>query len=97
MSDTDSKILVEQILHEDEEKGKQIRFVVSEFRGVAYLHLREYYLSYDEGYVPSQIGINIPTSIPSVQKLLSALAKTMADSEYRTLLEQALNEIKTSI
>lgn len=92
----ESNILVEEIIYEDEAKGRQIRFVISEFRGVAYLHLREYYLSFDEGYVPSKEGVNIPTDIVSVQRLFTAFAKAMAQSEYRTILQRELDEIQNT-
>ena len=74
-----------------------MRYVVSVFRGIAYLHIREYYLSFDEGYVPSKEGINLPVTIDSLRVLLFALAATLADSEFRHILEEALHENKKPI
>ena len=90
----DSSIILEEVLHEDEDKGKQVRLVVSEFRGIVYLHIREYYLSYDEGYLPTKVGINIPTTIVSLQKLLNGLATIMSQSEYKHILEESLHADK---
>ncbi len=94
---TTNDVLVEKLLWQSDDGGKQLKFVVSEFRGVAYLHIREYYLSFDEGYVPSKEGINLPVNITSVQALLEALAESLSDSEFRSILEKALNETKNTV
>ena len=45
--------MYERIVHYDEEKEVQIRLSVSTFRGIEYLHLRKYYLSFDEEWCPT--------------------------------------------
>ena len=50
----------EHIIHYDEQKETQIRVVVSTFRGIEYLHLRRYYLDFDEEWKPSPEGIAMP-------------------------------------
>lgn len=94
---TANETIVDKVLWESDDGGRQLRFVVSVFRGVAYMHMREYYLSFDEGYVPSKDGVNIPVNITSMQALLTALAETLSDSEFRYILENALNENKKPI
>ena len=39
----------ERVIHYDEEKEVQVRLIVSSFRGIEYLHLRKYYLDFNEG------------------------------------------------
>ena len=38
----------EKVIHYDEVKETQIRLTISSFRGIEYLHLRKYYLSFTE-------------------------------------------------
>ena len=38
----------EKIVHYDEDKETQVRLTVSTFRGIEYIHLRKYYLSFEE-------------------------------------------------
>lgn len=80
MSD-ESEIIYEKILFQNDDKGFQVRLVVNEFKGVEYLHLRKYFLSFDEGFIPSKEGISIPASIHNVFGLLDALIEVCASEE----------------
>jgi hypothetical protein len=77
MSDT----LYEKIISENEEKGTQLRLVVSEFRDVQYVHLRKYFLSYDEGFLPSSEGASFPATIQSIYALLDGLIEICSKEE----------------
>ena len=37
----------EKIVHYDEDRELQVRLTISTFRGIEYLHLRKYFLSFD--------------------------------------------------
>ena len=43
----DSEVEYEKTIYENLEKGYQLRLVVNEFRGVQYLHIRKYFLTYN--------------------------------------------------
>ena len=73
--------IYEKIIFQNEEKGLQLRAVVSEFREVEYFHLRRYYLSYEGEYVPTKEGISMPMSIQNVYSLLDALVEICAKAE----------------
>lgn len=90
----ESEVLVEEILSEDEVKGKQIRFVISSFRGMHYMHLREYYLGFEGDYLPSKNGMNIPVSIEATNTLFRALAKAISKSELKFILDDIYNELR---
>lgn len=77
----DSEVLFERIINQNDEKGVQIRVVVNNFRGVEYFHLRKYFLSFDEDYVPTKEGISMPMSIENIYTLLDALVEICANSE----------------
>lgn len=94
-----SEVLYEKIISENEEKGIQLRLVLNTFRDVEYLHLRKYFMSYDEGYVPSKEGASMPATISNVYALLDGLieicsARESTDSivkHFKNKLEE-LNE-----
>lgn len=73
--------LYEKIISENMEKGSQLRLVVNEFRGVQYLHLRKYFLSYDEGFVPTKEGASMPATIAGIYALLDGLIEICSYEE----------------
>ena len=92
--ENESEVLIDEILSEDEVKGKQIRFVISSFRGMHYMHLREYYLGFEGEYLPSKNGMNIPVSINATNTLMRALAKAISKSELKSILDDIYNELR---
>ena len=93
MSDTP---LYEKIISENADKGSQLRLVVNEFRGVEYVHLRKYFLSYEGDYLPTSEGASMPASIESIFALLEGLLDICSYEEnkqiIREFLETKLNE-----
>lgn len=81
MPDETSNIFYDKIISENEEKGFQVRLTLSEFRGVTYLGLRKYFLSFDDGFVPSKEGISIPYEMSSSFALLDAMVDLCSDNE----------------
>ena len=75
------KPLYEKIISENLDKGSQLRLVVSEFKGVQYVHLRKYFLSYDEGFVPTKEGASMPATISSIYALLDGLIEICSYEE----------------
>jgi hypothetical protein len=73
--------LYEKIISENEEKGTQLRLVVSEFRDVQYVHLRKYFLSYEGEFVPTKEGASFPATIQSIYSLLDGLVEICSKEE----------------
>jgi hypothetical protein len=48
-----------------------------------YLHIRKYYLSFDEGYLPTKEGACIPMTIGSVAELFDALVDLLSETEVK--------------
>jgi hypothetical protein len=78
---SDSEVLYEKILFENEAKGFQLRLVVSEFKDIQYLHIRKYFLSFEDGYVPSKEGISMAASISNIYALLDGLIEICSHEE----------------
>ena len=73
--------MYEKTIFENEEKGFQYRLTVSEFRGVEYLHVRKYFLSYEGEWVPTKEGATIPATIQNTFALLDGLIELCSQSE----------------
>ena len=77
----DSETLFERIIYENEVKAYQLRVVANLFRDVEYLHIRKYFLSFEDGFVPSKEGISIPMSIENMYAILDALIELCSKAE----------------
>lgn len=93
--------LYEKIISENLEKGTQLRLVVNEFRGVQYVHLRKYFLSYEGEWMPTKEGASFPASIQSIFSLLDGLLEICAAEEnidaINTHFQERLNEQNSRI
>lgn len=83
MDDESHEYIVEKILYTNEEQAYQYRLTVSEFRGVVYLNIRKFFLSFEEEYIPSREGATFPLTVPSLTNLLEGLMEiaTKADKD----------------
>lgn len=75
------------------EEYRQIRLTVNEFRGVEYLHLREYYLGFDEDWLPSDKGLSIPLEFETSRELFVGLSEIISLAENKQVLEEFFGEI----
>lgn len=73
--------MYEKIIFENEEKGFQYRLTISEFKGIEYLHIRKYFLSYEGEYVPTKEGATIPATIQNTFALLDGLIELCSLTE----------------
>ena len=80
------EILFEKTLSEDLEKHLQVRMVINKFRGVEYLHIRKYYLSFEEEWMPTSEGICLPLDILTVVNLFDGVCQTIALAESTELI-----------
>lgn len=79
----DREYIVEKVLYTNEEQAYQYRLTVSEFRGVVYLNIRKFFLSFEEEYIPSREGATFPLTVTSLTNLLDGLMEvaTKADKD----------------
>ena len=78
----------EKVIHYDEAKETQIRLTVSTFRGIEYLHLRKYYLAFDEAWCPSPEGIAMELDFDNSRELFSGLVEILSLAESKEILEE---------
>jgi hypothetical protein len=89
---SESETLYEKILSEDEAKGFQLRLVVNLFKDVQYIHIRKYFLSFEDGYVPSKEGISIPATISNIFALLDGLMEICSYEEDLDLINKYFSD-----
>jgi hypothetical protein len=73
--------LYDKLIYENMEKGYQLRLVVSDFRGIQYLHIRKYFLSYEGEWTASKEGISMAASITNTFALLDGLIEICSKEE----------------
>jgi hypothetical protein len=79
-------------VHEDQEKGTQVRVTINEFREVQYLHIRKYFKDFEGEWVPTKDGISMPLGLTNTLALFLALAEIMSDTE-RELVDESLQNV----
>lgn len=85
--------IYERVVHEDEEKGFQIRLTVSTFRGVEYLHLRKYYLNYEEEWCPTPDGIAFPLDFNNSRELFAGLVEILSLAESKEIIQEHFSDL----
>jgi len=85
--------LYEKIVYQDEAKENQVRLVVSSFKGVEYLHLRRYYMDFDEEWHPSSQGVAMPMDLDITVELFKGLAEIMSLAESRETIEEYFGDL----
>ncbi len=86
----------EKIIFE-KEGTEQVRLTINEFRGVEYLHLRKYYLDFDEEWLPSKEGITMPLDLDNSRELFVGLVEILSLAESKNILEEEFKEILDEI
>jgi hypothetical protein len=80
-----------KVIHETPDK--QIRLVINEFREVEYLHLREYYLDFDEIWQASNKGVSMPLSLENSKELFAGLLEILSLAESKELILETFKEL----
>lgn len=78
----------EKVIHFDEEKHVEIRLAIKEFRGIEYLHLRKYYLDFNEEWKPSSEGIAMQLDFDNSRNLFVGLVEILSLAESREIIEE---------
>tara|TARA_B100001248_G_C27385650_1_gene459515 strand:+ start:1873 stop:2175 length:303 start_codon:yes stop_codon:yes gene_type:complete len=87
----------EKVVHYDEDKETQIRLTVSTFRGIEYIHLRKYYLSFEEEWCPTPDGIAFPLDFNNSRELFTGLLEILSLAESKELIEEHFSDILQDI
>jgi len=80
-----------RVIHETPDK--QIRLTINEFRDVEYLHLREYYLDFEEVWLPSNKGVSMPLSLDNSRELFAGMLEILSLAESKDLIKEHFKEL----
>lgn len=90
--------ILSEVICTTEDGFEQVRLTVNEFRDSQYLHVRKYYLDFDEQWHPTKQGVAIPITITNISKFFNALTKLLAQSDVlHIILENSDDEIQELI
>lgn len=66
---------------------------MSEFRGVQYIHVRKYFLSYDSGFIATKEGASIPLTLQNSYNLLDGLLEILSLAEGDEVIKKYFEKI----
>jgi hypothetical protein len=72
---------------------KQVRLYINEFREQEYLHIREFYLDFDEEWKPTPKGISIPLEIETSKELFIAVSEILSLAESKKVIEELFGDL----
>ncbi|HAW03913.1 MAG TPA: transcriptional regulator [Saprospirales bacterium] len=75
------------------EPDRQVRLTINEFREKEYLHLREYYLDFDEEWKPTNKGIAIELNIETSKEMFIATSEIISLAESKQVVEEFFGEL----
>jgi hypothetical protein len=76
-----------------ETEFEQIRLTLNDFKGQEYIHIRKYYLDFDEQWVPTDKGISFPYSITIAQEIFQGFTEILAQEETVEILKDTFSEV----
>lgn len=83
----------EKEVHFNEEKNEKVFVMVNNFRGTEYIHIRKYYMDFDEEWKPTRDGIALPIDLDNLREIFTALVEILSISEVKGVLETHFKEI----
>lgn len=73
--------VLDAVIFENTEWGKQVRMTVSEFLGNHYLGLREYYLDFSGDWLPTKNGMSFPYNLDTTTNMFQAFTSILSRAE----------------
>ena len=83
----------ERVFHDDETKQVQVCLTVNEFRGIEYLHLRKYYMDFEEEWKPSTEGVAMPLDFYNSKELFSGLVEILSLAEAKQVIKEHFSDL----
>lgn len=90
-----SKEIYSRIIQEGE--YNQIRLVINEFKDVEYLHVRKYYLGFEDEWLPSSEGISFPLDLLNVRELFTGLVEVLSLAESKEIIDEYFKDLLSEI
>lgn len=91
----ESSVIYEREFHRTEDSIWKI--TISTFRGVEYLNIRRYFMSYEEEWIPTKDGINVELTFTNVKELFISFLEILSLAESKDLIEEHFKEVLDAI
>jgi len=82
-----------RVIHYDEVKEVQIRLTINTFRDIEYMHLRKYYMDFNEEWKPTPEGIAMPLDLTNSRELFAGLIEILSLAESKSLIEEHFSDL----
>ena len=82
-----------RVIHYDEVKEVQVRLTINTFRGIENIHLRKYYLDFDEEWKPTPEGVAMPLDLSNSKELFAGLIEILSLAESKQLIEEHFSDL----
>jgi len=86
-----------RIIHENEDGLEQVRLTINTFRDIEYIHLRKYYLDFEEEWKPSKEGIAMPLDLTNSYELFAALVEILSLAESKEMIHKHFGKLITEV
>ena len=87
----------EKEVHFNEDKNEKVFVMVNNFRGTEYIHIRKYYMDFDEEWKPTKDGVSMALDFENSKALFEGLVEILSLSEVKGILETHFKEILDEI
>jgi hypothetical protein len=82
-----------RVIHYDKVKEQQVRLTINTFRGIEYMHLRKYYMDFDEEWKPTPEGVAMPLDLTNSRELFAGLVEILSLAESKQLVEETFGDL----
>ena len=82
-----------RVIHYDEVKEVQIRLTINTFRDIEYMHLRKYYMDFNEEWKPTPEGIAMPLDLTNSRELFAGSIEILSLAESKSLIEEHFSDL----
>jgi hypothetical protein len=97
MMGDESPDLYEKLIYSNEDKFYQLRLTANEFRGKYYVHIRKYFLTYENEYQASREGISMEASMHNILSLVDGLIELISKEEAIELITKHFSDKITEL
>ena len=82
-----------RVIHYDQVKEQQVRLTINTFRDIEYIHLRKYYLDFNEEWKPTPEGVAMPLDLTNSRELFAGLVEILSLAESKQLIEVVFGDL----
>ena len=82
-----------RVIHYDESKETQVRLTINTFKGIEYIHIRKYYMDFDEEWRPTPEVIAMRLDLSNSKDLFVGLLEILSLAESKDMIEEHFSDL----